>query len=148
MSYSGYICLKISGDDIDFQSIEDSLGVHATEFQKAGEETVSKYGTHTYKSDSWLYEIEYDEIVSISKSIHDFMTRFKDSGESIKKIHNANDIILWRDLYSDYFQIGFSIEPTLMKWLAGLGVQLDIQIYLHGRVSLSRNLPKMRSKGR
>lgn len=134
MNVSGYCCLRICGDRLDFAEINSNVRLQPTHVNRKGESNNCKYGYNKYVEDGWFYELEFTDIQNVNDVIHDFTNDLISYKEYLQEICKKNYVRLWCDIYSDYAQVSISFSSETLKRVSELGIGFDIQVYSHGDI--------------
>ena len=129
MKIEGSITLLIKGNQFDFKELSDKMSVVSTRTLKKGQNS----GSHKMTFNLWEYEVEFDQN-NFNKILGDFLTQIKTNKNTIEKIKKNNECVLDMFLQSDEAQLGITISPQNLQYIAELGLELDISIFSNGLV--------------
>lgn len=132
MGVSGFICLRIMADELDFKGLETNIDLHPTDVYRKGENTNSKYGNETYEQDGWFYECEFDDSNRMDTVLNEFSSELEKYKDYLQDLYKKAYVRLWCDIYSDNAQMGFEISPGTLSTICSLGIGFYISFYSHG----------------
>lgn len=132
MGVSGFICLRIMADELDFQELEANIDLNPTDVYRKGENTNSRYGNKTYEQDGWFFELEFKDSDSFDAVLNEFSTKLIAYKDYLQDLYRKAYVRLWCDIYSDNAQMGFEISPGTLSTICRLGIGFDISFYSHG----------------
>lgn len=134
MGVSGFICLIIMADELDFKELETNIDLHPTNIHRKGENTNSRFGNETYDQDGWFFEVEFKDSHSIDTVLNEFSSRLVRYKDYLQDLYRKAYVRLWCDIYSDNAQMGFEISPEALAIISSLGIGFDISFFSHGDV--------------
>lgn len=132
MGVSGFICLRIMADELDFQELESNIDLHPINIHRNGENTNSRFGNETYEQDGWFFELEFKDTDSFDDVLNEFSTKLVGYKDYLQDLYKKAYVRLWCDIYSDNAQMGFEISPGTLSAICSLGIGFDISFYSHG----------------
>lgn len=136
MSISGYITLRIEGNPLDFDYIDNCIKLQPTIVYRKGDLIPNKYGAETkvQKNDRWLYELKFDDSQDFNNVLNGFVSKLCIYRDYIKTLYKKQYVRLWCDLYTELGQFAILLAPETIQEIADLGIGCDIQIYSDGEV--------------
>jgi hypothetical protein len=114
-------------EDIDLESITNTLCIHPTNTRQRGE---PKSPTRVFTESMWGYDVDpgkkWDSLEEALASLLKVLMPLKDK---IMKYNTKYDVILWCGHFTSSFDGGPSFSPKLLKNLGEFGVELYIDTY-------------------
>ena len=93
MEGKGYVKLRITGQDLNLEQINNELSQQPSFTYRKGDTYTPKFGDKQpiiYKEDCWLFEVEKQEDETIDATVYRFLTKFEKSKEYINKLNQKN----------------------------------------------------------
>lgn len=127
MVITGYCCLTIYGETLDFEDIKRNLDFEPTDVYHRGE----SHDRGTYPEDSWGYEVALDSKRDVDEIIYEFISFVLNYKDYICYLRTKNNVRLWCDIYADNAQSKIFFSPKTIDIISKLGIGIDIEMYLH-----------------
>lgn len=140
MSNSGYCSLIITGDKLDFDFIEDTLKIKASEKRKKGEIVNKIIGE--MESDFIRFTEKMNGQYNPDKTLNNLLDKLINYEAFLKKLSESACIYIRCYVQSDYAQIHYILSATTLSKITQLGIDIDFSIFSWGGVK------KKRKKGR
>ena len=131
MEGKGYVKLRITGQDLNLEQINNELSQQPSFTYRKGDTYTPKFGDKQpiiYKEDCWLFEVEKQEDETIDATVYRFLTKFEKSKEYINKLSQKAELTLWVSVYPDNEQSNIHLENKTLKLLADIGLAVDFDI--------------------
>ncbi len=123
-----YLCLRISGEKLDFNELKCQLPFENTHCCKKGE-CVERLGIETeFTEDIWQTKFEFENITEFHNGMYEFVKRLESNAKYINRLAQDNSVSLWVTAYPDEIQTNIHISPDIIKILCAMGIDLDISI--------------------
>lgn len=135
MGLSGYLCLRINGNKLNFDDINSGMKLQPTQVYHKGDIISSKYGNKVHTEEGWFYEVGFDGSQNLNDVVNEFVSTLSNCKSYLKVIYNDYYVRLWCDIYSDFAQLSMIFTPDTIQKIADLGIGFDIQLYSHGELS-------------
>ena len=147
MAYiSGYIFLRISGENLDFNEISKMLNIlPKISYKKGDKRILSNFEEVVYTEDCWLIEYRIPKKTEILKAIQKFLGRFNNKRDYLRNISKKYMITLWISVYPDDIQINFNIPHNTIQIISEMGIDIDISITYLQDFYLEKNQTKEQS---
>lgn len=123
-----YLCLRISGEKLDFNELQCRFPFANTYCCKKGE-SVERLGIKTeFMEDIWQTKFESENIEEFQNGMYEFIKKLESKAKYINKLEQDHSVSLWVTVYPDETQTNIHISPDIIKILCAIGVDLDISI--------------------
>lgn len=129
---SGSCSLIIRGNSLDFNQINNNLGLNSTEAFKKGD-VFSKVAGEI-KEDVWIYKIMMEKTEDPDSTLKRLLAVLRPSRKVINFISTTSDVCIRCYIQSELAQIGFNFTPDVVKELAYLKIRLEMSILSWGEV--------------
>ena len=127
MKITGYCCLTVYDEALDFEDIKKNLDFEPTDITYKGES--NKIGTSP--GDVWAYDVAFEEEDDIDEEINKFVSFIMKYKYYICHLSKTNNVRLWCDIYAYNAQSKIFFSPKTIDTISKLGIGFDIEIYLH-----------------
>ena len=131
MEGKGFVKLRITGQDLNLEQINNELLQQPSFTYRKGDIYTPKFGDKQpiiYKEDCWLFEVEKQEDETIDATVYRFLTKFVKSKEYLNKLSQKAELTLWVSAYPDNEQGNIHLENKTLKLLADFGLVVDFDI--------------------
>ena len=131
MEGKGFVKLRITGQDLNLEQINNELSQQPSFTYRKGDTYTPKFGDKQpiiYKEDCWLFEVEKQEDETIDATVYSFLTKFEKSKEYLNKLSQKAELTLWVSVYPDNEQSNIHLENKTLKLLADIGLVVDFDI--------------------
>lgn len=132
MSNDGYCSLIITGDKLDFDLIEDTLKIEASEKRKKGEIFNRVIGE--VRSDFIRFNEKMSGQYNPDKTLNILLDKLINNEAFLKKISENACIYIKCYVQSDYAQVNYILSATTLNKITQLGISLEISILSWGGV--------------
>ncbi len=129
MQQKGFIKLRISGQNLNFEEISRMLAQQPSFTCRKGDCYTPKFGDKKpviYEEDCWLLETEKDGELSFDDAIKMFLSKVKKSTDYLKELSSGFDVTLWISAYPDEQQSNIHLSPDTLKMIADMGISVDM----------------------
>jgi hypothetical protein len=126
MQIGAYLYFRISGSNLNFEEITNSLNIMPCTIKKKGDIQKSKYGEFICEEDSWLYDYEIPEEQSLEDAIIVFTQPFLLKKCYIEDLSKTKTITLWVSLYPEGNQMNVNLSKKIISILGELNIEIDI----------------------
>ncbi len=123
-----YLCLRISGEKLDFNKLKRQLPFENTHCCKKGECAEGQGIKTEFMEDIWQTKFEFENIAEFQNGMYEFVKELESEAKYINKLSYDNSVSLWVTAYPDETQTNIHISPDIIKILCAMGVDLDISI--------------------
>lgn len=126
----GSFSLIIRGNSLDIEVISRHINLQPTKIKRKGELVTSK---QAMIDDYWTYKVEFDNS-EFENAFETFLIDVMPSNEFMKNIAITNEVYIFFSLRSNLGQMGFELNPTILKALANMNIKLEVHILSYGEV--------------
>lgn len=130
MCVEGSFNLNIRDNELDFEDINSKLNLQPTKIKRKGDPITSK---RAMKDDYWSYKVEFGES-ELDMALESFLNDLKPSIDEIRRLATKHDVYIFFSLRSNLGQMGFELEPAILKALADLNIRFEVHILSYGEV--------------
>ena len=131
MEGNGFVKLRITGENLNFEEIIQALSCQPSFTYRKGEHCTPKFGDKRpkiHKEDCLLFETEKQDDETIDDMLYKFLTGFTKSKEYINELSKNADITLWVSVYPDEEQSNIHLGNKTVKLLGDMGLSVDFNI--------------------
>jgi hypothetical protein len=131
MSVHGSFTFIIRGNDLDFDYIAANMKLQPTSTKIKGQ-PVTKVGK--MPNDKWSYKVTYMGYEELHIGLETFLNDLQPSKEFIREISKVHDVYIFFSFCSDFAQMGFVLQPTVIQALAELKIRFEVHVLSFGMV--------------
>ena len=131
MEGKGFIKLRISGQDLNFEEITKTLSRQPSFTYHKGDAYTPKFGDKKpiiYKEDCWLFEEALQTGKPLDEAVYAFAAQFEKSKTYLKEAAATNDITLVLSLYPDDEQSNILLMNKTLALLSDMGLSVSVDI--------------------
>lgn len=128
---TGSCSLIITGQELDFEKINQQLKLKPSECLKKGEIVSKSIGE--LRNDIWVYEKKFGLKKTPSDSLKDFLDKLKQR-KNLKEIANIYNVSIRYFIQSELAQVYFEFSPEILKDLSDLNVKFETSVFSWGGV--------------
>lgn len=132
MNISGKCSLIVRGNAFNQESLEQTLGLKATRFEKKGEVTSIVIGENPF--DVWNYDIDIQKDECFENTILEILSKIEIASEYLKGISKENEVYLKCYISSEFAQIQFDLSPSTIKKMSESWLKFHFSILSWGNV--------------
>ena len=121
-----FVNLKIYGQNINLNTITETLCIAPTFSYNRGDECTYRGKTITYNETCWIASMEIENADETEKKTLAFINLFYEKRDYIKKLSNECSINLWITLYQEDNQYNLHFSNEVLLKISELGADVDI----------------------
>ena len=144
MSNSGYCSLIITGDDLDFSLIEETLKMEASEKRKKGEIVNRVIGA--VQNDFLRFDEKTGGKYNPDKTLLSLLDKLMDNEMFLSNLSQKANIFVECYVQSDYAQVDYMLSAEAINKIARLGIGLEIFVFSWGGVKDKKKKKKGKKK--
>jgi len=124
------VALRVYGPTLDPEDVTRTLGTHATELHKAGDERSGANGRvySPFRGGLWSLESGLRETAPLSEHVDNILDRI-DSARLRELVTDGTRVDLFVGVFADEEPCNVQIKPETCERIGALGIPLDISIY-------------------
>lgn len=123
-----FFSIRITGNNLDFNSISEKLEIRNAVCHKKGISVLQNDEEIVFDEDIWESKIEIKDDESLQNEIDKYVEQLGKHSEYIKELSLTNEISLWLTVYPDNYQLNFRLSKKTIGMLSQMGLNLDISI--------------------
>jgi hypothetical protein len=120
--------LRIFGQDLNFEEINEHLGILPTSSHRKGERKGKN--SPPYDSDMWQYRPPLDEKIELKEHINALWAAIKPSKEYLLQLKNVATVDVFLDYRSNVDTAGIEIPHTCLEMFTELEIPFGISIII------------------
>lgn len=127
----GFVCLRISGTNINLQEVSDMLKTKPSMTHKKGDIHTNKRVSGqviVHQEDCWIVKTETASNETIEKATKRFLDGLLPSAAYLKNLAGKYNATLWISAYPETEQINLHLSQNTIKRIFDLGITLDFSI--------------------
>ena len=144
MSKSGFCSLIIEGDNLDFDLIEETLEMEATEKRKKGEMVNSIIGKMDH--DLICFEERGEGKYNPDAVLIILLNKLENKDVFLKDLSQKAHVYIRCFVQSDYAQIYYMLSAEMLQKISQLDIDLGMSIFSWGGVKDDRKKKKRKEK--
>lgn len=123
-----FFSMRITGDNLDFNSISEKLGIKNAVYHNKGISLLQNDEEIVFDEDIWESKIEIKDDESLQNVIDKHVELLFRCYQYIKELSSTNEISLWLTVYPDNYQLNFRLSEKTMKMISQMKINFDISI--------------------
>ncbi|MEY2196993.1 DUF4279 domain-containing protein [Neobacillus sp. BF23-41] len=128
---SGSFNFIIRGEDLNLDEITKKINLKPSKVRRKGELIAKDI---KMKDSYWSYQIKYEGYNELDLALDELLNTLHPYKSFVSEISNVYDVYINLSLRSNLGQLGFDLQPKILKALADLSIRFEVNILSYGEV--------------
>ncbi|QIZ09386.1 DUF4279 domain-containing protein [Priestia megaterium] len=121
----------IRGEDLNLHEITKNINLKPSKVRRKGELIAKDI---KMKDSYWSYQIKYEGYNELDLALDELLNTLHPNKSFVSEISNVYDVFINLSLRSNLGQLGFDLQPKILKALADLSIRFEVNILSYGEV--------------
>ncbi|MEH7481541.1 DUF4279 domain-containing protein [Neobacillus drentensis] len=121
----------IRGEDLNLDEITKNINLKPSKVRRKGELIAKDI---KMKDSYWSYQIKYEGYNELDLALDELLNTLHPYKSFVSEIANVYDVFINLSLRSNLGQLGFDLQPKILKALADLSIRFEVNILSYGEV--------------
>ena len=121
----------IRGEDLNLDEITKNINLKPSKVRRKGELIAKDI---KMKDSYWSYQIKYEGYNELDLALDDLLNTLHPYKSFVSEISNVYDVFINLSIRSNLGQLGFDLQPKILKVLADLSIRFEVNILSYGEV--------------